>query len=66
MGNYLSRPNGSWPAPERCNRIVSRLTYECGFEVTPESSPGVSGDAVKRGPSGRQVSWLKGRSSFGP
>ena len=42
-------PNGSWPAPERAIGSFA-LTYECGWEVTPESSPGVSGDAVNEVP----------------
>ena len=36
-------PNGSWPAAERAIGSFS-LTYECGFQVTPESAPGVGDD----------------------
>ena len=41
-------PNGSWPAPERPIGSFA-LTYECGWEVTPESAPG-AGDAVNNVP----------------
>ena len=38
----------NWPAPERSIDSF-RLTYECGWEVEPESSPG-AGDAVNEVP----------------
>ena len=41
-------PNGSWPAPERPIGSFA-LNYECGFQVTPESSQG-AGDAVNNVP----------------
>ena len=41
-------PNSSWPAPERSIGSFA-LTYSCGWEVTPESSPG-AGDSVNNVP----------------
>ena len=41
-------PNGSWPAPERPIGSFA-LNYECGFQVTPESSQG-AGDAINAVP----------------
>ena len=41
-------PNGSWPSPERSIGSFA-LSYECGFEVTSESSPG-AGDAINAVP----------------
>ena len=40
--------NSSWPAPERSIGSFA-LTYECGWEVEPESSPG-AGDAINNVP----------------
>ena len=41
-------PNASWPAPERSIGSFS-LNYSCGWEVSPESTPG-AGDAVNHVP----------------
>ena len=41
-------PNSSWPAPERAIGSFA-VNYECGWTVTPESSPG-AGDAVNEVP----------------
>ena len=41
-------PNSSWPAPERSIGSFS-LNYSCGWEVSPESTPG-AGDAVNHVP----------------
>ena len=42
-------PNSSWPAPERSIGSFA-LTYSCGWEVTPESTPG-AGDSLNSVPS---------------
>ena len=55
--NFVSRdpagciiqPNSSWPQPQR-SLDSFRLTYECGWEVEPESAPG-AGDAINNVPS---------------
>ena len=41
-------PNGSWPSPQRSIGSFA-ITYDCGFEVTPESSPGAA-DAINAVP----------------
>ena len=54
--NFVSRdpagciiqPNSSWPQPQR-SLDSFRLTYECGWEVEPESAPG-AGDGTNHVP----------------
>ena len=43
------RPGKDWSRPRTINRKSVSLTYECGWTVTPESSPG-AGDAVNHVP----------------
>ena len=45
----IIQPNSSWPQPQR-SLDSFRLTYECGWEVEPESAPG-AGDAINNVPS---------------
>ena len=46
-------PNASWPDPQRSIGSFS-INYECGWTVTPESSPG-AGDAVNNVPASIQL-----------
>ena len=46
-------PGKNWPAPERAIGSFE-ITYECGFTVTPESSPG-AGDAINMVPASIQL-----------
>ena len=46
-------PGMNWPAPARSIGSFA-ITYECGWTVTPESSPG-SGDAVNEVPASIQL-----------
>ena len=49
LGTVIVPLDGTnWPAPERSIGSFA-LTYECGWEVTPESSPG-AGDEVNNVP----------------
>ena len=44
----IIEPNSSWPPPQR-SLDSFRLTYECGWEVEPESAPG-AGDGTNAVP----------------
>ena len=46
-------PGYDWPAPERSIGSFS-INYECGWDVTPESTPG-AGDAINNVPSSVQL-----------
>ena len=49
----FANPGKNWPAPLRPFGSFS-INYECGFTVTPESSPG-AGDAVNEVPASIQL-----------
>ena len=44
----IIQPNSSWPQPQRSLSSFA-ITYECGWEVAPESAPG-AGDGVNNVP----------------
>ena len=49
----IIQPNSSWPQPQRSLSSFA-ITYECGWEVAPESAPG-AGDGVNNVPASLQL-----------